>query len=210
MMVETGVPFAQIGRIRISEIMGRDEYHYRSRSGSIRREPISPMLKHDIAVYCMGRDPQEFAFIGKKNKRPVHHSTICQVFSNVSKTLGLLPPMAISTAHKTFIYHMILKDGNVRRAKKYLHAGSVREVYETIGVPMPEKDEEPAPENAKLRVIRSDILRDTSDRADAMFYNIRKRIEDPDEPTEDYCQSVLSFCEEINTLLTKYRFKLYE
>ena len=208
-IIETDMPFSTITKQTVADVKGKTALTYTSHAGGIRKAPISDSLQKDISEYCEGKKQEDVFLTGKLNGNPLHVMTISQAFSSASKALKLDPPVSVRSCHKTFIYHMLLTDKNTTRARTYLHANSEREIYDFIGVPLPDRKGK-NPNITRADLIQTGIVNTVSDKVNATLYAIERSLRGETELPPEDCAAIKEFCEKLDTAVTEYRFRQNE
>lgn len=205
LIIDTGLPFTVIAALKVRDVYQKTEIEAVTHAGGMRTSQIPERLQKEINDYCKGRDSSEYFLRGKNNKNPLNSSTITQVFAATSKQLKLDPPITVKSCHKTFIYHLMLTDGNCKRARSYLHVNSEEDIYEYIGLPVPEDGKKSA--LTKTDLICSNIVPATSDKANATFYKIEQSLRTDDELSLKECANIKNFCDKVDSAVTEYRLR---
>lgn len=179
-MVETGITFKRLTELKVSDVLGRDTLKYASRLGYEREMPMSKELQQALTSYAheSHKKDNDIYFTGKRSNSPLHPATISQVLISVSDRCGISPYLTTTSLHMTFVYHLIQQDGNCKRAKQYLHASTDKDVYDYLGLPLPNsvlKRKDGA--NSSLEITPELVFR-ISDAVNAALFKVINTLKD--------------------------------
>lgn len=205
-MVETGITFKRLTQLTTQELIGHTTLKYTSRLGFEREMPLSKELQQALSLYAYEnkKADTDIFFTGKRNNCPLHPATVSQVLIAVSERCGITPYLTTTSLHMTFVYHLIQNDGNCKRAKQYLHATTDKDVYEYLGLPVPDhtrkKDKGLEPETLE---ITPELVFRLSDATNAAFFKITNALNKKDISLDLY-QKMLRYLSEIDHATTEF------
>lgn len=202
---ETGIELSHLTHLTAADLKMKD-LTFRSHAGVPRTMPLSEELHQDLLKYLADYPDNALVFTGKSGKHPLHPETVATALRSVSKTLGINPPLSVTAIRLTFVYHLILSDGNCTRAREFIHASTAEEVYARLSL-LPEETPEylegkyPNPKEALLRY---DIAEKIRTRIRDVTDGIEKSRTLPEYLTDSYSQQALSLLEKIDTAITSF------
>ena len=205
LITETGIPFSYLTELKVKELSGKNSLSYASRAGTPRDMPISIELQNEVSEFLNDKAPDELAFSSRNGKNPLHPATFNQALYSASKECSITPPVTLMSLRKTFLYKLILRDGNLNRVRSFTLYNSTADIYHYIGIEPPEKSgrKNDIPD-ARASLIKDNTLDSISSKTDAAFYRIDKAIDRKDFSNETYIE-INRFLNDMDSVLSRYR-----
>ena len=202
---ETGIDFRHLTQLKAGDLHNKDHIMYETHSGKMRSMPLPEDLQQEINDFLKNTPEDAYAFTGKTNGNILKSRTMTVALESVSRSIGIDPPLSITSIRLTFVYNMVLKDGNCTNAMNYILASSAKDVYERLGIdPKDLKGEYLKGTDPKEKLFKYDILESLSDRVQNVLSDIRARTVSPENITNDYAIKALSCLESIDTAVTVF------
>lgn len=98
------------------------------------KETIPQDTYDDILQFTIGKSDEMPLFSARRLEQSMHQSSYLRTLDAVAYRLGFTDGITVNSLRMCYLYDLVKKDGNVIRAKQYLKAHSIREVYEALGI----------------------------------------------------------------------------
>ena len=141
-IIETDIPFNMLTELKVKDLKGKEEISYKSKRGLTRSMPLSAKLQNDYESFLNKLPSDDYVFTGSQSGKKLHSATMQVAFNSVRRDCNLPYCLNMTTLHMTFLYHMLITDGNCARIGQYMHAPSVKYVYNYLSLPIPDNYKE--------------------------------------------------------------------
>lgn len=202
-IIETGFPLQRLLTLKIKDLINKNKLVYNGlhNPSLVHTEPISKDLQKRLASHYAGRNPEEYAFVGARLGKPLHHMTFNKALENISYTLGIEPAICVTTLQKTFVQNLFKK--NPKKAYSHCSAHNPREMYQYLGITPPNDD--PADIRTRNMFYSSDVLNATSENFNKVISDISDATDKYADKDSDYLKSVFKFLNSVDSSISTFR-----
>lgn len=206
-MIETDIPFSRLVEYKACDLYNKKELTYSSKHGITRTMPLSDELYNDYRIYLKNVPKNRLAFIGGLSGEKIHPATMQVVFNSVRKSCNLPYILNNTTLHMTFLYHILKADGNCIRLRQYMHAPSVKYVYDYLSLSMPDNYEDALiGHDEKEKLLKySHIFEETIADTKSIIENIKENLLYPENITREDASRYVAFQRALSE--ANYNFK---
>jgi len=133
--IYTGLRISDILRLKISNVKDRKSIAIREKkTGKAKTFEINPILKRELAIYCRGRDMEDYLIKSReKYNQPIGRSMAYKILQDAAKQFRI-ESMGTHTLRKTFGYHFYKQYKDIATLQKIFNHSHPEITLRYIGI----------------------------------------------------------------------------